>query len=200
MSSPRANRQGSVDLPRSLVAEDLVIVLADLQPQIVERSRSNPQPSLRRASGILVEGASAFGIPILRSVIRLGPGTVPEAIEELAGEPPVIRSTVGVLDHEESRDALAAHDRSTIAIGGVSSEVAVLHSVLGARRLGYAVHVLVDVCGSPDARTEQAAFRQMEAAGATLSSVPSLLTSLAPDLHSPDFGVVIGLLSRLWAE
>lgn len=199
MTAAAASGQESGDLPRPLVADDLVIVLTDLQPQIVERSRSNPEPKLRRAAGILVEGAIAFKIPVLRSVIRLGPGTEPEAIEELAGEAPVIRSTVGVLDHEESRDALAAHNRSTIAIG-VSSEVAVLHAVLGARRRGYIVHVLVDVCGSPDARNEQAAFRQMEAAGATLLSVPSLLTSLAPDLQSTDFGVVIGLLSRLWAE
>lgn len=177
-----------------------MIVLADLQPQIVARSRTNPEASLRRASGVLVEGANLLGIPVLRSIIRLGPGTVPETIEELRGEPPLIRSTVGVLDDEGSRDALRAHGRFTIAIGGVSSEIAVLHAVLGARRLAYSVHVLVDVCGSQSERAEQVAFRQMEAAGATLSSVSSLLTGLAPDLNGPDFPVIFGLLSHLWAD
>ena len=115
-------------------SDDMIVVLPDIQPQIVERSRTTPEASLRRACGALVEVAGALGIPVLQSVIRLGPGTVPEAIEELDGEPPVIRPTVGVLDHEESRKALLAHDRSVIAIGGVSSEVAVLRSILRARR------------------------------------------------------------------
>lgn len=189
-----------MDVARPFTSHEVVIVLADLQPQIVAHSRTNPEASLRRASGVLVEGASALGIPVLRSIIRLGPGTVPEAIEELGGAPPVIRSTVGVLDHEESRNALLAHGRSIIAVGGMSSEIAVLHSVLGARLLGYAVHVLVDVCGSQSDRAEQAAFRQMEATGATLSSVGSLFTGLTPDMDDPSFKVILGLLSRLWGE
>lgn len=189
-----------MDVPPPLTSDDMIVVLTDLQPQIVKRSRTNPEASLRRASSILVEGASALGIPVLQSVIRLEPGTAPEVIKELDGEPPVVRSTVGVLDHEESRYVLVAHNRRVVAIGGVSSEVAVLHAVLGARRLGYSVYVLVDVCGSLNERTEQAAFRQMEAAGATLSSVPSLLTGLAPDVEGPRFQTVLGLLSRLWAD
>lgn len=185
---------------RPAVANDVVIALVDLQPQIVAHSRTNPEPSLRRAAGILVEGASVFGVPLLRSIIRLEPGVVPETIEELRGEESITRSTVGVLDHEESRNAVLAHRRSVIAIGGVSSEVAVLHSALGARELEHPVHVLVDVCGSRSDRAEQAAFRTMEAAGATLSSVASLLTGLAPDLDSPEFALIVRLLSRLWTD
>ena len=90
-------------VPPPLVPNDLIVVLTDLQPQIVKRSRTNPEASLRRASRILVEGAGALGIPVLRSVIRLESGTAPEVIEELDGKPPVVRSTVGVLDHAESR-------------------------------------------------------------------------------------------------
>ena len=185
--------------PLAPTPSDVVVVLTDLQPQIVSRSRTNPDACLRRAARILVDGAGILGIPVLRSVIRLEPGVAPEAIEELDGEPALVRSTVGVLDHGASREAVLAHGRAAIAIGGVSSEVAVLHAVLGARRLGRAVHALVDVCGSRNERTEQAAFRHMEAAGATLSSVPSLLAGLTPDLDDPRAHAVLGLLSRPWA-
>lgn len=195
-------RTGSTPVPvlRPLVASDLIIVLTDLQPEIVRRSRTNSETSLRRASGILRDAAGALGIPVLQSVIRLGPGTTSEVISELDGGEPLIRSTVGVFDHDESRNAIRAHGRTVVAVGGVSSEVAVLHAVLGARRLGYPVHVLVDVCGSLDERTEAAAFKRMEAAGATLSSIPSLITELTPDLDSPGFGAMLGLLSRLWSD
>ncbi len=188
-----------MNAPPAPLSGDVIVVLTDLQPQIVTRSRTNPEASLRRAARILVDGAGILGVPVLRSIIRLQPGAIPEAIEELDGEPALIRSTVAMLDHEASRNAVLAHRRSLIAIGGVSSEVAVLHAVLGARRLGHPVHVLVDVCGGANERTEQAAFRQMEAAGATLSGVASFLAGLTPDLDEPHAHGVLGLLSRLWA-
>lgn len=188
------------DVPPALVADDVIVVLTDLQPAIVYHSRTNPEARLRRAVGVLVDGAGVLGIPVLRSVIRLGPDIAPELIDELRAEPPVIRSTVGVMDHEQSRHTVLAHQRSVLAVGGVSTEIAVLHAVLGARRQGHRVHVLVDVCGSLNERAEQAAFRQMEGAGATLSSVPSLLTGLTPDLESPRGRAVLGLLARLRAE
>ncbi len=177
---------------------DAIVVLVELQPEIMVGSRTNPEAKLRQAVSMLVEGTEALGIPIVRSVISLAPGVVPTTIEELRGEPPVVRSTVGVFDHAESRQAIDAHGRPVVAIGGISSEIAVLHAVLGARRSGHAVHVLVDACGGLSERTEQAAFRQMEAAGATLSSVASFLTSMTPSLDDPHAGAVFGCLSRLW--
>ena len=191
-------------VPRTTAAQgqwtpgDAVVVLVELQPEIMVGSRTNPETELRQAVSMLVEGTGALGIPIVRSVISLAPGVAPATIEELRGEPPVVRSTVGVFDHAGSRQAINAHGRPVIAIGGISSEIAVLHAVLGARRSGYAVHVLVDACGGFSERTEQAAFRQMEAAGATLSSVASFLTSLTPSLDDPRARAVFGSLSRLW--
>jgi hypothetical protein len=52
--------------------------------------------------------------------------------------------------------------------------------VLDARAQGYDVLVPVDVCGGMFERTEQAALRQIIAAGAK-TSVVSIATKLAPD-------------------
>ena len=178
--------------------DEAVVVLVELQPEIMAGSRTNPETALRQAVSMLVEGTGALGIPIVRSVISLAPGVVPTVIEELRGEPPIVRSTVGVFDHAESRRAIDAHGRPVIAIGGISSEIAVLHAVVGARRSGHDVQVLVDACGGFSKRTEQAALRQMEAAGATLSSVASFLTSMTPSLDDPRAKAVFGSLARLW--
>ena len=175
-----------------------IIVLVELQPEIMIGSRTNPETSLRQAVNMLVEGTGALGVTIVRSVISLAPGVVPATIAELRGEPAIVRSTIGVFDHAESRRAIEAYGRSVVAIGGISSEIAVLHAVLGARRSGHAVHVLVDVCGGFSERTEQAAFRQMEAAGATPSSVASFMTSMTPSLEDPRAMAVFGSSSRLW--
>lgn len=96
-----------------MIADDVIVVLTDLQPAIVAHSRADPEARLRRARGVLVDGASALRIPVLRSVIRLTPSTAPEVINELHGEPPVVRTIVGVLDHEESHQPAAQHHDRT---------------------------------------------------------------------------------------
>jgi len=186
--------------PARFDADDAMIVLSDLQPQIVARgTRTNPENDLRKAVSILVGAAGVLGLPIFSSVVPWGAGSVAETIDELKGLPPIARSTVGVFEDEDSRRAIAEHGRSVMAIGGVSSEVAVLHATLGALRAGYAVHVLTDACGGFTGRTEDAAFQQMEAAGATMSSVPSFLTSVMPSITDPRAQAVFAGLSRFWS-
>jgi hypothetical protein len=45
----------------------------------------------------------------------------------------------------------------------------------------YRVQVPVDACGGLSARTDDAALRQIEAAGGVTTSVVSLATAMAPD-------------------
>jgi Isochorismatase family len=80
-------------------------------------------------------------------------------------------------------------------IGGVSSEIAILHSVLGARRRGYELFVLTDCCAGLGQRTEASAFHQMQAAGATLSNLSSFFTGFVPHIDHPA-GEVSSRLSR----
>jgi hypothetical protein len=46
---------------------------------------------------------------------------------------------------------------------------------------GYRAYVPVDACGGMSSRTEDAALRQIEAAGGVTTSVVSLVTAMAPD-------------------
>jgi nicotinamidase-related amidase len=56
--------------------------------------------------------------------------------------------------------------------------------VLDARAEGYEVLVPVDACGGMSERTERAALRQIEAAGADTTAVVSIATKLAPDFKT----------------
>lgn len=186
--------------PARFDAADAMVVLSDLQPQIVARgTRTTSEYGLLRAVSILVEAAGVLAMPVFSSVVPWGAGGASETIGELKGVPSLARSTVGVFECENSRRAIEGHGRSVVAIGGVSSEVAVLHASLGALRAGHTVHVLTDVCGGFTERTENAAFRQMEAAGATMSSVASFLTSVMPSITDTRAGAVFAGLSRFWS-
>jgi len=81
-------------------------------------------------------------------------------------------------------------------IAGFSAETAVLHTALGALAAGYTVYVPVDCTGSRAERTEAAAFREMERAGVTTSSLRSLLLRMTPDLSCTPGADIVRLLSN----
>jgi len=66
-------------------------------------------------------------------------------------------------------------------IAGFATEAVVFHAALSALESGYQVQVPVDACGGMSARTEDAALRQIGAAGGVTTSVVSLVTAMAPD-------------------
>jgi nicotinamidase-related amidase len=177
---------------------DAVIVFCEMQPSIVAFSRTYPETQLRRAAALLSATAETLAIPVFTAVVPLGADLQPELIAELAGHRPRARSAVGIFDDEDLRREIAATGRKLVALAGVSSEIAILHAALGARREGYDVHVLVDGCGGLSERTERSAFGQIEAAGAMLSNISSFLTGLVPDMGSPEGQAVMGGLADLW--
>ena len=119
----------------------------------------------------------------------------PQVIEELAtepaGVPQFLRASASPFMDEKTRTALSSTGRKTLIIAGVVTEVVVIHAVQeamlqqgaaqGAIAAGYQVYVPVDACGGMSDRTEQAAFREIEAAGGVTTSVVTLATGMAPD-------------------
>lgn len=69
-------------------------------------------------------------------------------------------------------------------------EGAILHTALAARRHSMAVSVAIDACSGLSRRTEDAAIRQMEAAGVVTTSVASLATGWL-DTASPEQGMAV---------
>lgn len=93
--------------------------------------------------------------------------------------------------------ALEASGRRTVIIAGVSAEVGVLQASFGALKAGYRVYVPVDAIGSRSERTEAAALREIERAGAVTTSVRSLLLRLTPDLSKAPGRDILGAISSL---
>ncbi len=180
-------------------ASDAALLLIDIQTGIVDNSHTNPGKQVRLAAGTAVKVAKLLTVPTFVSLVPAG-GKAPEAVDELEGLPTFTRHFAGAFNQPEIREAIAATGRKVIGIGGIVSEIAVLQGTLTAIREGYTVHVLVDCCGGLTERTEQAVFRQMEAAGAVLSSVASFFTTLQGDFSTPEGGQVLKTLHGLMAK
>jgi nicotinamidase-related amidase len=159
------------------------LLLCDLQPQIVVHSKTVKREALSKSAGLLLEIAKLFSLPTTFSVVPEG-NKAPELISELRGSgfaQEKLRASASPFLDEATKNLLAQSRRNVLMIGGCATEAVVLHAVLDARAQGYQVLVPVDVCGGMSERTEQAALRQIIAAGAITTSVVSIGTKLAPD-------------------
>jgi nicotinamidase-related amidase len=146
------------------------------------------------------DAAASASLPMHLSVVPEG-GQRPELIPELA------RETEGVAQYprlsaspfldEATRAAIAATGRQHLVIAGFATEAVVMHGVRDAIATGYQVYVPVDACGGMSSRTEDAAFRQIEAASGVTTSVVSLVTMLAPDFSTDLGGKAFGILQSL---
>jgi len=161
------------------------------RPKTVFESRDvsafNPQepaakPELRR----LRPGPMRppLGLPVHRSVVPEGgeaPEVLPDLAKETEGAPQFARMTADPFLDPQTREAINAVKRPVLVIAGFATEAVVLDAALSALENDYRVQVPVDACGGMSARTEDAALRQIEAAGGVTTSVVSLVTAMAPD-------------------
>ncbi|NUO98519.1 MAG: isochorismatase family protein [Nonomuraea sp.] len=171
------------------------MVFADLQDSIVALSSTNSPEAIRRSAGVLGKVAQALEIPFTVSVAPRPDG--PGVIAELPETPPFVRGGPCCWDDLAWRETIAAEGRKTLAVCGVTSEIVVLHTALDALADGYDVIVLVDASGGMSERTENAAFRQIEAAGGTVTSVASFVTSMVRDFTTSTGRGVITALHHL---
>jgi hypothetical protein len=182
-----------------LSSDSAQLLLCDLQPEIVARSKTIFRDVLSKSAGVLLEIARLFSLPTTLSVVPEG-DIPPELISELRGSgfaQEKLRASASPLFDEATKNLLAQSKRKVLIIGGFATEAVVLHAVLDARTEGYDVLVPVDVCGGMSERTEQAALRQITAAGAITTSVVSIATKLAPDFTTDIGKSLFNIVQRL---
>lgn len=165
------------------------VLFADLQPSLVKDSRTVLPDALGRSAGVLARVAQILQLPTLFSIVPEGnstPALIPELKPFGTASNTLLRRMAGPFMDLPTTAALARTGRKTLVIAGYAAEVVVVQAVVDAVVAGYTVHYVVDAIGSKSARTEDAAFREMELAGALPTSVLSLTTRLTPDFfHAP---------------
>jgi nicotinamidase-related amidase len=170
-----------------LSSDTAQVLFCDLQVDIVKQSKTTNPQALASAAGALFQLAKRFSLPTLISVVPEG-SNPPQLIAELtdtAGFAPAMpRATASLFGDAAITETIARNGRKILIVAGFMIEAVVLDTVLDALGHGYEVLVPVDACGSPSPRAEAAVLRQMEAAGATTTSVVSIGTKLSPNFST----------------
>ena len=180
---------------------DAVVLFADLQAGIVERTQTNPLERLRNGVLALAKLAKLFEMPAVVSGIQDQVGNPAKVIPEIAqglGELPTHhRTTCDSFLNPEILAAIEKTGRKTLLISGVATELAVQLPALTAADMGYKVFVVIDACGGMSERTEQAALQRIGHAGATTVSVMTLAGEIAGDFRDPKAQQAIGILYEM---
>jgi nicotinamidase-related amidase len=167
---------------------DIVVLFADLQAGIIERTATNDLAHLRRAVSALAKLARLFDMPGIVTTAPSSEGAArvtPEIAAALGELPQYVRTTTDAFLHAATRESIMKTARKTLLIAGVATEIIVQHSALSGAAQGFQVQVVVDACGGLSPRTEDAALRRLVHAGVVTTSIASIAGQLAGDLTQP---------------
>ncbi|MDB5039483.1 MAG: putative enzyme with cysteine hydrolase domain [Candidatus Eremiobacteraeota bacterium] len=175
-------------------AGNAAVLFLDLQAEILPNARTISGARVVRSAGVLAKLAALHALPAFLSSVPPGGAFADEVLEPL-GQPPLHprTQTTAFADPALVRE-LGESGRRVLVLAGVASEVVVLRTALAALAGGFVVHVAVDACGGVDARTEEAAWRRIIAAGGVTSSVTTLAAELAGDFTTDTGGATLGLI------
>jgi nicotinamidase-related amidase len=177
--------------------DDAAILFLDLQEEIVKNSRTRTVEELERAAAGLARLAALHGIPAFLSAVPPGGAFLTAVTSELDGIEPRPRTETTAFADAGLVAALQASGRTALILAGVASEIVVQRTALDALAAGYAVFVAVDACGGIEARTEDAAWRRITAAGGITTSAITFAAELAGDFTTELGGATLGIMYGL---
>ncbi|MFF5077011.1 isochorismatase family protein [Actinoplanes sp. NPDC000266] len=147
----------------------------------------------------LAKTALGLDVPL---VVTAGPEGDPrgpmykELLEELNGHPVVARwDAFDAFDAPGFPEAIEATGRKHLVVAGLTTDVCVLHTAMGALRRGYGVSIVVDATGGTEISSHEAAIGRLVQAGATTTSWMSLATELVGLYANDSKGVLPQLLA-----
>lgn len=146
-----------------------------------------------RASGVLVEGAAAVGIPIVvTEQYPKGLGsTVPEVADHL---PEGVERLDKVRFSAAEADGFDLGERDQALVCGIEAHVCVNQTVLDLLDEDVEVHVVADAVGSRTEVNRELGLAKMERGGALLTSVEMALFELLGGSDAPAFKEVQALV------
>ncbi|HYC76443.1 MAG TPA: isochorismatase family protein [Planctomycetota bacterium] len=174
-SSP-ADARPAPGAPPRVRADDLAVLVVDVQPQFVDAMAGPAAPVLERIEQLLLR-ADLRGVPVVATVERVRRGE-PRSVDRVVaalpeGSPVFVKSTFDATREPEIAAALRALGRRQIAVVGCETDVCVLQTVLGLLDLGFETFLVEDAIFSLEGNVGPA-LRRMQAAGAVPTTFKTL--------------------------
>ncbi len=176
------------------------LLLVDMQTRLM--------PSMDDIDGVtsrcraLIEGARAFGVPVLASEqYPEGLGSTDAGLADALGNAPRLPKTDFSAAADPAIraeiDARHAEGQDTVIVAGIEAHVCVMQTVLDLLGAGISVAVVSDAVTAHGAENRRAAIKRMTDAGAVLLTTEMVLFEWAGSSRSPAFKTVSKLVRGL---
>lgn len=179
-------------MPPAITPDDAAIVLIDHQDMTVGWIHSQPQETTVNTTRMLARVGAELGVPLLvTSTMEDAIGTNIKDIQELAPEAYANRvkrgGTLNAFLDPDFPAAVQALGRGKLILAGLTTDICLFHSAVGALDAGYEVQVVADACGSSAPLSDAVTFDRLRGLGATITVANQVLSELFTD-----FGTDIG--------
>ena len=179
--------------PRLFRPEDSALLVVDVQEKLAPLM---PAPSqLIDRLALLIDGAKLLEVPTL--VTEQYPAGLGSTVPPLAGR---LEDAVEKRQFSAAVDAILEPLRQSnirnVVVCGVETHICVLQTVYDLLANGFRVQVTVDAVASRGLLDHQTAMRRFEQAGATLSTVESILFEWMQSSEHPQFRAVSRLVKE----
>ncbi|MBV9938307.1 MAG: isochorismatase family protein [Acidobacteriaceae bacterium] len=183
----------------SLRRESVLVVLVDLAEGPLSSVRSTDRSELRRNAGLLAGTCVLLNVPVLIARAPL-PGDAAKMLAEVQEHLPkaqeVEHATNDCWESPAFVEAVRESGRTQLVFAGIATDVGVGLTALSTIRAGLQAAVLVDVCGTLNARVEQAAWLRLQQAGVTLLGWSSFVGEVQREYNSPPGPELLRLIRR----
>lgn len=171
--------------------DNAAIVLIDHQDATVNWIYSQPKTQVVANTRLLARLGAEMNIPLLlTSTMEEQIGANIKDLKETAPKAYDARikrgGTLNTFLDPAFREAAKGLGRKTLIMAGLTTDICLFHSVVGALKEGYEVQVVADACGSMTPMTDTNTFDRLRALGVTITGGNQVLSELFTDFGTPD--------------
>ena len=177
-----------------LKTQDAVLVLVDIQGKLARLMHEKDH--LFRSLQTLIKGLQVLEVPILwmeQNPKGLGP-TIPEVADLLPDMDPMSKMSFSCCRNEAFAKALAAVNRKQVLIAGIETHICVYQTTIELIDMGYGVHVVADAVSSRTEANRAIGLQKMKDAGASWTSVETVLFELLGDAQGKQFKAMLKIV------
>jgi len=178
-------------------ADDSLLLIVDVQEKLTAVMPDKVVNRLRRNAGMLLQTATAIGIPVIATEqYPKGLGKLEEALTSLLPQGSSLYEKTGFscLAAEGLTERLADSGRRQVILSGVEAHICVLQSALDLKARGYEVFVVGDAVCSRNRENYENSLQRLRHAAVNVVDAESVLFEWVRDSKHEHFKFVSGLV------
>ena len=177
-----------------LNANDVLLLIVDIQGKLAQLMHEKER--LFQNLQMLIRGSRILEVPILW--MEQNPGGIGPTIPEIAGLlpdiTPISKMSFSCCQNTAFVKALSELKRRQVLIAGIETHICVYQTAVDLIDMGYAVHVVADAVSSRTEENKHIGLRKMGDAGATWTSVETVLFELLRVAEGDQFKAMLKIV------